>query len=210
MKWTAISLIPLLGVSAGIIALHGSMAAACDKSQASACSKTQKVAATPSNTTVPVASTTQQTAAATQPTTAPMDAGMRAYLRQMETLTEEIRRTELVDPEGVALAAARKRLQMIETNATKRLSKMDKSDGPGSERDVAKRQVDRLTKAFDTKLNPLRTQLRNLQKRGSPPGMPVAYALADKQSIDQFIHRRGEPDQHGPVVKRRPPEYLGG
>ena len=77
MKWTAISLIPLLGVTT---ALHGSMAAACDKSQASACSKTQKVAATPSNATVPVASTTQQTAAATQPTTAPMDAGMRAYI----------------------------------------------------------------------------------------------------------------------------------
>ena len=80
MKWTAISFIPLLGATAGIIALHGSVAAACDKSQASACSKTQKVAAAPSNTTLPVVSTTQQTAAAAQPTMASMDAGMRAYI----------------------------------------------------------------------------------------------------------------------------------
>ena len=82
MKWTALSSLPLLGATVGIIALHGDVAA-CDKSQAaaSACSKTQKVAAAPSNTTAPVAGTTQQTAAAAQPTTAPsMDAGMRAYI----------------------------------------------------------------------------------------------------------------------------------
>ena len=52
-------------------------------------------------------------------------------------------------------------------------------------------------------------ELRRLEKFGAPPGVPVAYAVADDRPGDAPVQLRGEPGQTGPPARRRPPSALG-
>jgi hypothetical protein len=59
-------------------------------------------------------------------------------------------------------------------------------------------------------LNQNRLQLESLQKTNLPADLPGAYAVHDGPPVDMYIHIRGEVDQHGPVVRRNVPRFLGG
>ncbi len=63
---------------------------------------------------------------------------------------------------------------------------------------------------LEARLAALRAALKVREKWGSPPGLPVAYAVADGKPADQAIHLRGEPDQLGPVVPRGVPSFFPG
>jgi hypothetical protein len=59
-------------------------------------------------------------------------------------------------------------------------------------------------------LSHCRARLESLHKTNLPADLPGAYAVQDATPVDMYVHRRGEVDQRGPVVKRNVPRFLGG
>ncbi len=49
---------------------------------------------------------------------------------------------------------------------------------------------------------------RLLHRLGSPPGMPVAYAVSDGKPVTVHIHLQGDPERPGAVAERRVPRFL--
>jgi Protein of unknown function (DUF1553)/Protein of unknown function (DUF1549)/Planctomycete cytochrome C len=62
--------------------------------------------------------------------------------------------------------------------------------------------------AARTRLAQLQQRLYDMQRLGSPPALPVAYAVRDGQISDAKIHLHGEPDQLGEKVPRGVPHFL--
>jgi hypothetical protein len=56
----------------------------------------------------------------------------------------------------------------------------------------------------------LKSKLKGLERPGSPPDLPVAYAVEEGEPADAAIQLRGEPELKGPVVKRGVPSFLSG
>jgi Protein of unknown function (DUF1553)/Protein of unknown function (DUF1549)/Planctomycete cytochrome C len=59
-------------------------------------------------------------------------------------------------------------------------------------------------------LQPLREQLRVLERTNLPPDLPGAYAVSEGQPMDVPVQRGGDPDRPGPVVRRGVPRFLAG
>ena len=56
----------------------------------------------------------------------------------------------------------------------------------------------------------LRDEERLLNRLGSPPGLPVAYAVSDGKPVTVHIHLQGDPERPGPVAPRRVPRFIEG
>jgi Protein of unknown function (DUF1553)/Protein of unknown function (DUF1549)/Planctomycete cytochrome C len=56
----------------------------------------------------------------------------------------------------------------------------------------------------------LRDEQRRLERFGSPPDVPVAYAVADGKPVEVHIHLQGDPERPGAVAVRRVPRFLEG
>jgi hypothetical protein len=56
----------------------------------------------------------------------------------------------------------------------------------------------------------LREEQRLLLRMGSPPGLPIAYAVHDGQPTQVRIHLQGDPDRPGAVAPRRVPKFIEG
>ena len=67
-----------------------------------------------------------------------------------------------------------------------------------------------LADEHNKKVASLKKELRNLEKPGAPPDVPVAYAVREGKAADVTIQRRGEPADPGPIVPRCAPEVLAG
>jgi hypothetical protein len=66
-----------------------------------------------------------------------------------------------------------------------------------------------LKKAIEAQLKPIRSELKRREKFGSPPGLPVAYAVAEDKPVNESVQLHGEPAEKGAVVSRRAPCRLG-
>lgn len=53
-----------------------------------------------------------------------------------------------------------------------------------------------------------KARVRDLERRGLPPGVPGAYAVADGGPVAVPLQPRGEPGQQGPLVPRGVPRFL--
>lgn len=95
---------------------------------------------------------------------------------------------------------------------TKTAEKIDPAQRPGTETELAslRKQRDDLNKKLQEKLRPLRADLNKLQRPGAPRGLPVAYAVSEGKASDACVQVRGNPDEKGPLVRRRPPKFLNG
>jgi hypothetical protein len=60
------------------------------------------------------------------------------------------------------------------------------------------------------KVGALRDEQRLLHRLGSPPELPVAYAVSDGKPVDARIHLQGDPDRLGATAPRRVPKFLEG
>ena len=56
----------------------------------------------------------------------------------------------------------------------------------------------------------LKAEQKILQRTGSPPGLPVAYAVADGKLAEVRIHLQGDPGKLGAPAPRRVPKFLEG
>ena len=65
-------------------------------------------------------------------------------------------------------------------------------------------------KPLEDLFNSLRLELKRRERSGALPELPVAYAVADDQPIDQSLQQHGEPGEVGPVVPRCAPGFLTG
>lgn len=61
---------------------------------------------------------------------------------------------------------------------------------------------------LQARLNPLRTQLRNLRRPGLPEGLPGAYAVSEGPVVETRVQRAGDPGNLGDVVPRAAPAFL--
>jgi len=59
-------------------------------------------------------------------------------------------------------------------------------------------------------LDSLRSAQFNLQRRGSPPALPVAYAVRDREPHDSAKQLKGDAAQPGPVIPRGAIKFFGG
>jgi hypothetical protein len=86
------------------------------------------------------------------------------------------------------------------------MARLEGSDPPANSESVEKAESpdDR------SELAVLRKRLRALQQRGSPPKMPVAYAVAEGAISDANVQLHGEPTQPGEKVARGAPQFLTG
>jgi hypothetical protein len=66
------------------------------------------------------------------------------------------------------------------------------------------------SKETEQKLASLKTELRNLERRGMPADVAAAYAVHEGKPRDSYIQVRGEPDKQGALAPRRAPECLAG
>ncbi len=58
-------------------------------------------------------------------------------------------------------------------------------------------------------LPPIAAEFKARTRFGSPPEIPVAYAVSEGTPADAAIQVMGEPDKLGPLVKRSAPKFLG-
>jgi hypothetical protein len=72
------------------------------------------------------------------------------------------------------------------------------------------RQTRQATPPAKERIKQLEGELARLQRRGLPPDLPAAYAVADGKPTDECVHIRGEPDQRGALIKRHFPKFLAG
>jgi hypothetical protein len=72
------------------------------------------------------------------------------------------------------------------------------------------KQARQTTPPAKERIKQLETELSHLQRRGLPAGLPAAYAVAEGKPTDECVQIRGEPEQRGPLVKRRFPKFLAG
>jgi hypothetical protein len=56
----------------------------------------------------------------------------------------------------------------------------------------------------------LRDEQRRLERFGSPPDLPVAYAVEDGKPVEVRIHLQGDPERPGAVAPRRVPLFIEG
>ena len=56
----------------------------------------------------------------------------------------------------------------------------------------------------------LKAEQKIWQRTGSPPGLPVAYAVADGKVTEVKIHLQGDPEKLGALAPRRVPKFLEG
>src|SRR5581483_4293884 len=61
---------------------------------------------------------------------------------------------------------------------------------------------------LQARLNPLRTELRNLRRPGLPAGLPGAYAVSEGPVVETRVQLSGEPANLGEVVSRGVPGFL--
>jgi hypothetical protein len=59
-----------------------------------------------------------------------------------------------------------------------------------------------------TRLKGLQSTLRQLQRSGLPPDVPVAYAVSDGKPVPIHLQRQGNPETPGPLVARGVPKFL--
>jgi len=53
-------------------------------------------------------------------------------------------------------------------------------------------------------------ELNVLKRTGSPPDLPVAYAVSEGKPAEVRVHKAGDPEQPGPAVVRGVPKFLAG
>jgi hypothetical protein len=63
---------------------------------------------------------------------------------------------------------------------------------------------------LEARLKALGAEKTALGRAGAPAGLPVAYAVGEGKPVDSRLQPRGEPDELGPVVRRRAPGCLAG
>ena len=66
-----------------------------------------------------------------------------------------------------------------------------------------------LRKSLGDRLKNARQELKQRDRFGGPPGVPLAYAVADATPVNEALQVRGEPAERGAVVPRRAPCALG-
>jgi hypothetical protein len=103
------------------------------------------------------------------------------------------------DEAGPKLAERERQLEKLRADIKQLEAARERQKGESNE-----------VKQLDAQLQPVRAAYDRLHKFGAPPDLPVAYAVSDDKPVDEAIHLRGEPDQRGPVIRRRAPAFLAG
>jgi hypothetical protein len=135
---------------------------------------------------------------------------LKAHQQKLEELQAELKKLEQEDPLAKQLADLKR--QVDEKSAQLAEAEKAHADAAALKAQIEslKKQRDEANRKLQEQLKPLRTELARLQRRGVPPDLPVAYAVCDGKAADACVQLRGEPDQLGPVVRRRPPAFLAG
>jgi len=133
---------------------------------------------------------------------------LKAYQQKIQVIQAEIKQTELESDLGQKIAELKSQIE-IKTKEVDALEKAQQNaDAPKKELVKLNKERDETNKQLEAKLKPMRSELRRLQRLGVPETLLCAYAITDFKPVDAQIQIRGEPNELGPVVKRRVPKFL--
>jgi hypothetical protein len=67
---------------------------------------------------------------------------------------------------------------------------------------------DSAVRKWQSDLNALKAQLKDLRRRDLPADLPGAYAVSEGKPADAYLQKRGDPDVRGRLVPRGAPKFL--
>ncbi|MBI2925093.1 MAG: DUF1553 domain-containing protein [Verrucomicrobia bacterium] len=135
---------------------------------------------------------------------------LKTHQEKIASLEAELEKIEAEDPVAKHLGELKQQVETKSKQVQEAEQVQQNVEALKTELDSLKKRRDEADGKLKEKLKPLRTELSRLLRRGAPPDLPVAYAVCDGKPVDACVQPRGEPDQQGPVVKRRPPAFLAG
>lgn len=137
-----------------------------------------------------------------------MEARIKAHKQEVEKLQTEIKKVEQDDPLAKRIADLKTQID-AKTKEVQDLESRSQSVGEAKAQLASlQQQRDQTNKQLQEKLKPLRTEFNKLQRPGLPPRIPMAYAVCDGKPVESALQVRGNPEDKGPTIKRRPPEFL--
>jgi hypothetical protein len=141
----------------------------------------------------------------------PEDAAPRleVFRRKAHQLEEDIRRVEH-GPLAKKLAELDRRIEAKAKDIQTLEARRQNTDVPKAERAALEKERAAVNHQLQSDLNHHRALLQNLLKPGLPADVPGAYAVEDGKPADAYVQLRGEPEQHGPTVRRTVPRCLAG
>ncbi|HVA49716.1 MAG TPA: DUF1553 domain-containing protein [Pirellulales bacterium] len=142
------------------------------------------------------------------PLTPPEQAAGRlaAWQEEQRKREAEIDRLAKEDPAAVRIAE----LDAAIKSKKEQFAAAGQSGTAANELAALEKERSKTDGELQAKLNPLRTQLRNLRRPGLPPDLPGAYAVSEGAVVETRVQRSGDPANLGEVVPRGPPAFLGG
>ena len=133
---------------------------------------------------------------------------LAAQVQKIDAAQNAVEKVDKNDPAVAALAELNERIEALAQRIKE--ASPDEAKVPEWKQELAalEKEHKETKRQFDARLKELRDALRNLQRSGLPPDLAGAYAVSEGEPHDVPIHRRGEPSDAGPVVKRNVPEFL--
>ena len=135
---------------------------------------------------------------------------LAAYRQTIRKLDAEIRRTEKDGPLARQLAELTRQVEAKAKQLRAPAAGKQNAGALGAELASLQKKRDAANRRLQAELSRLRAERERLAKTGLPPDIPAAYAVQEGQPVDMYVHVRGDVAQHGPVVKRNVPRFLGG
>ena len=133
---------------------------------------------------------------------------LAAQVQKIDAAQNAVEKVDKNDPAVAALAELNERIEALAQRIKE--ASPDEAKVPEWKQELAalEKEHKETKRQFDARLKELRDALRNLQRSGLPPDLAGAYAVSEGEPHDVPIHRRGEPSDAGPVVKRNVPKFL--
>ncbi|MBI3464947.1 MAG: DUF1553 domain-containing protein, partial [Planctomycetes bacterium] len=146
---------------------------------------------------------------------------LKLHEQEIERIQAEIKSTEQDDPLARRVADLKKQIEAksreIREHEAQKETPQSATKPEAEDPGTLKAELARLQKEHDeanaqlqSKLKPLRDDLRRRQRPGLPHDLPGAYAVREAQPADSHIQVRGNPADQGRVVSRCPPRFLVG
>jgi len=134
----------------------------------------------------------------------------RAGMQRLAQLEQEKAALEQGSPPARKLGELRARIAELEA----RLQAAEQGGGPvealRGELQAVRQQQQAQAAELAALIGPVAAELEAVRRRGLPPGVPGAYAVAEGAAQDAAIHLRGDPGTLGEVVPRGVPQALPG
>lgn len=132
---------------------------------------------------------------------------VKAHREKINALQTRISKLESAPPH-----AAFERLIKEKTKEFQEKKIKTVADEAAFKKEVAELTIGRddTARRWQSEVNALKVEFKDLRRRDLPSNLPGAYAVSEGKPADAYLHKRGDPDVRGPVIPRGAPKFLAG